>query len=67
MTNIVSEKINRNSRRIWGTFKLSDGSITKFEMRKDNAWFQWGNTTENLCLTVDRVKKLTDEWLQEVE
>lgn len=60
---IKSEKVNRNSRRIWGSFKLSDGSITNFEMIKGESWFQWGNTEDNLCLTVNRVEQLCEEWL----
>ncbi len=63
MNEIIRETVNRNKNRIWGNFKLSDGSTTKFEMRKGESWFQWGNTTDNLCLTVDRVEELTNEWL----
>lgn len=65
-TNIKSEKVNRNSRRIWGSFKLTDGSTTKFEMLKGDSWNQWNNTTSNLCLTVDRVKLLCEEWLTDL-
>lgn len=63
MKYIKSEKINSNRNRIWGSFKLSDGTTTKWEMSKGNSWFQWGNSTENLGLSVDRVEQLTNEWL----
>lgn len=63
MNSIKRETVNSNSRRIWGEFLLSDGSRTKFEMTKDNSWFQWGNTTDNLSITVDRVEELTEDWL----
>lgn len=58
MTHIVSEQVNRNTRRIWGKFKLSDKSVTHFEMCRGESWFQWGNSTDNLGLTVDRVEEL---------
>ena len=52
---IKKEVVNKNRRRIWGYFILGDGSKTKFEMLKGEAWFQWGNNTDNLCETVERV------------
>jgi len=64
MTRIVEEKINRNTRRIWGTFKLSDGSTTKFECKRKEAWFQWGNSPDNLCVSVDRVDELVQAWCE---
>lgn len=63
MPHVIRETVHRNSKRIWGSFKLSDGSLTKFEMKMGESWFQWGNTTENLGLTVDRVTELTKEWM----
>ena len=63
MAHIVSEKVNRNKSRIWGSFKLSDGSVTKFEMKKGESWLQWGNKTENLSQSVARVEILTTEWM----
>ena len=69
MVHVVRETVHQNSRRIWGEFKLSDGSVTHFEMTKENlknlgegAWFQWGNTTDNLGVTVGRVEQLTNQW-----
>ena len=62
MVHILKETVNRTEKRIWGKFKLSDRSSTKFEMIKDEAWFQWGNTTENMYITLERVKKLCDEY-----
>ena len=71
MSKIVRETIHKNSRRIWGYFKLSDGTKTEFEQTKENAkngvsWFQWGNSRENLGLTVERVEQLTREWLESI-
>lgn len=71
MSKIVRETINKNSRRIWGYFKLSDGTKTQFEQTKENAkngisWSQWGNITENLGVSVERVETLTNEWLESI-
>jgi hypothetical protein len=63
MATVKTEKVNRNANRIWGSFKLSDGTTTKFEMVKGNGWNQWGNSTDNLYLTVSRVEHLCNDWL----
>lgn len=60
---IRSENIHRNKQRIWGSFRLNDGSVNKFEMRKGESWFQWGNTTDNLYITVERIEQLCNDWL----
>lgn len=69
LAHIVSEHVKQNSRRIWGYFILSDGSKSHFEQTKadltrlgSGSWFQWGNTTENLYLSVERVEELVAEW-----
>ena len=71
-TEVRSETVHKNRNRVWGTFTLKDGSKTHFEMTKANrtnlgagAWFQWGNTTDNLSLTVERVEKLCSDWEEE--
>jgi hypothetical protein len=64
MVYVKKETINQNSRRIWGTFHLSDGSKTKFEMRKGESWFQWNNTTDRLGITVGRVEELCNAWFE---
>ena len=64
---VTIEKVcfKKNAERIKGQFILSDGSITIFEMCKGQGWFQWGNTTENLWISVDRVEEITMEWCME--
>jgi hypothetical protein len=47
--------------RIKGKVKLSDKSVTKFEIGKDGEWHQWGNTTDNLFVTVPLVEQLARE------
>jgi hypothetical protein len=47
--------------KIKGTLKLSDKSTTKFEIEKDGQWFQWGNTENNLWISVPLVKKLREQ------
>ena len=61
MTYIKSQKINKSHNRIWGTFKLSDKSTTHFEVRQNESLQQWGNSTENLGLSVDIIEKLESE------
>lgn len=70
MVRVIGATVQKNSKRIWGKFKLSDGSVTQFEQTLENAkngisWFQWGNTTGNLGLTVDKVERLVSEWLKD--
>jgi hypothetical protein len=59
MPKIVATKITETKNYIKGQFKLSDKTITKFEIeKKSGAWEQWGNSTNNLCITVECVNKL---------
>lgn len=44
-----------------GYFKLSDGTTTKFSIDKDGTWFQWGNSNENLSLTVNKIERLKNK------
>ena len=43
-----------------GWLKLRDGSKTHFIIGKDGEWEQWGNTNDNLCLSVSFVEQLRD-------
>jgi hypothetical protein len=47
-----------------GCFKLSDGTKTKFDYDRKavGGWSQWGNSSDNLKLTVGRVEKLVEEF-----
>lgn len=46
---------------IKGTFKLSDRSTTHFCIDKEYGWQQWGNTRDNLYLTVPILEQLQTE------
>ena len=62
MTTIKSKNITYlKDGRIKGKIKLSDKSVTKFEIGKDGEWQQWGNTTNNLYITVSLIEKLSRE------
>jgi hypothetical protein len=61
---IIRERITSNKHRIWGKFFHSDNSVTNFEMIKGESWNQWGNTTDKLCETVNRVEELCNEWIE---
>ena len=58
MIYVKSEIIKRSKNIIKGHFCLSDKSKTQFEIKRGKSWYQWGNTTDNLGLTVDRVEEL---------
>jgi len=64
MTHLISETVHQNNRRIWGSFKLSDKTTTKFEMKYEESWFQWNNMTDNLCITAPRVEELCNRWVE---
>jgi hypothetical protein len=61
MVYVKSEVVKRSKNIIKGYFCLSDKSKTSFEIRRNDYWYQWGNTADNLCLTVNRVEKLEKE------
>ena len=68
---VVEECVKKNKFCWRGHFKLSDGSSTQFEIRfeedyNDVIWDQWGNTTDNLCITTDRVEQLTRDFTDEL-
>ena len=46
---------------IKGHFILSDRSKTQFEIEKNGNWYQWGNSTENRCITVGYVERLVEK------
>jgi len=57
---IKSKKISYLKTKIKGSIKLSDGSTTKFEVIRGGDWFQWGNSTNNLSLTVPLMEKIQE-------
>ena len=60
MPRIVATKLTETKYYIKGQFKLSDKTITKFEIDKQSGeWNQWGNSTSNLCITVEKIQALT--------
>jgi len=62
MVTIKSKKITYlKSGKIKGILKLSDKSTTKFEIQKDGEWFQWGNTFDNLCISVSLIENLQQQ------
>ena len=46
---------------IKGQIKLTDNTITHFEIDKYGEWQQWGNSTSNLCVTVPFMERLCQE------
>ena len=64
MTHVISEKVTRTKNIIKGTFRLSNRTTTHFDIRRGESWNQWGNSTDNLGVTVDRVSELEQELLE---
>jgi uncharacterized protein YxjI len=68
MTHVVTEKVTykpNKTKRNWdglpyleGHFKLSDGTNTKFAVTHEQSWHQWGNSYDNLGVTIDRIEEL---------
>lgn len=60
-TYIKTKKITYlKSGKIKGILKLSDRSTTKFEIEKSGEWNQWGNSTNNLFISVPLIEKLVE-------
>lgn len=67
-TNMTTTTLNpiKTKKLVWGKkgkevsgwLKLQDGSKTHFTIDRDGEWEQWGNTRDNLCLTVTFVENL---------
>ena len=62
MTKIKSKKITETKNFIKGYFLLTDKSKTKFEInKKTQEWNQWGNSNENLFLSVSRIENIIEQ------
>lgn len=60
-TKIKTTKITAIKKGISGYFTLTDGTKTKFSIDKQGEWYQWGNSTENLYLSVPKVERLVSD------
>jgi hypothetical protein len=61
-TKIKSKKITETKNYIKGYFLLTDKSKTKFEInKKTQEWNQWGNSNENLFLSVSRIENIIEQ------
>ena len=60
-TQIKQKKVTfGKSNEVKGWFKLTDGTKTHFTISRDGEWEQWGNTRDNLCLTVPFMIQLVE-------
>lgn len=56
---IKSRKVTETKNHIKGIFYLTDKTRTRFEINKISGdWVQWGNCTDNLCLSVPIIERL---------
>ena len=61
-TKIKSRKVTETKNHIKGIFCLTDKTRTRFEIdKKTGYWEQWGNCTDNLCLSVPIIERMLNE------
>jgi hypothetical protein len=59
---IKSRKVTETKNQIKGIFYLTDKTRTRFEIdKKTGDWSQWGNCTDNLCLSVPIIERMLNE------
>lgn len=60
-TQIKSKKVTFGpANQVKGWFKLSDGTKTNFTISSAGEWEQWGNTRENLGVSVPFIEELVN-------
>jgi hypothetical protein len=58
--NIKSEKVIFEGNKARGWLKLKDGTKTFFNIDNNGEWEQWGNTKDNLCLSVPFMLQISE-------
>lgn len=60
-SNIKSKEVTfTKDNQVKGWLKLKDGTKTFFNIDNNGEWEQWGNTRDNLCLTVPFITQLVE-------
>jgi len=62
---IKSKSVKFLKSKVKGWLRLTDGSKTNFEVQENGEWEQWGNSRENLCVSVPFMYELVDFYLNE--
>jgi hypothetical protein len=62
---IKTKSVKFLTSKVKGWLKLTDGSKTHFEVQNNGEWEQWGNSRENLCVSVPFIYELVDFYLNE--
>lgn len=58
-TQIKTKKVTFGTHNeVKGWFKLTDGTKTHFNINKYGEWEQWGNTRDNLVVTVPFIEDI---------
>ena len=56
---IIRTTLRETKHYIKGVFTLKDKTKTQFEIDKHTAvWSQWGNSTDNLCISVPKLEEI---------
>jgi len=59
MAKVINTRVQETKNLIKGVFTLSDKTKTKFEINKrTEEWYQWGNSTDNLCISVPKIEAI---------
>ena len=59
-SNIKSKKVTFGDNQVKGWLKLKDGTKTFFNIDNNGEWEQWGNTKDNLCLSVPFMLQISE-------
>jgi len=59
-SNIKSKKVTFGDNQVKGWLKLKDGTKTFFNIDNNGEWEQWGNSRDNLCLTVPFMLQISE-------
>lgn len=59
---VRKETVHRTHKRVYGSFKLSDGSTTKWTFKKGTYWYDHNEKhPENVPITRNRIKQIVEE------
>ena len=59
---VIRETVVRSFKKVRGSFMLSDGTVTKWTMKKGSYWYDHNDKCpENVSLTRTRIKQILEE------
>lgn len=58
-TQIKTKKVDFKQSLVKGWFRLTDGTKTEFTIDQQGNWTQWGNTSDNLNVSIPFLQELS--------